>query len=138
MTETPRYTAEQVRDEADHVFASDFREGKPSHPRYVRVLAMLDAFAQRLEQEEQLEPSYAFNQFSQAIGREVEQYLLADQIAKAREEGRREVYAQIASADACWVEKAYYESCQWCGIGRYSGDNHKPTCLWLRAQEATK
>lgn len=51
MSETPPFTAQDVRDEATHFGTRAF---------YVhRIQAMLDAFAQRLEQEEQQQTAFA-------------------------------------------------------------------------------
>ncbi len=77
---------------------------------------------------------------------------IAEAIAAAREAGRREVLREIARLPepiqrnvppaefkTDWVP---VDVCQWCHMNDDDSATgyipHKPTCLWLRAQEATK
>lgn len=60
-------------------------------------------------------------------------------VGKYREEGRREILAEIASLP--WVEyvgpcdaaRCFYCGGEW---DRYNTDIHNSNCLWLRAQQA--
>jgi hypothetical protein len=53
-------------------------------------------------------------------------------VAKARREGRMEVYREIAAVDPMAYAPGGTE-CQFCEQGR---DHHDADCLWLRAKNA--
>lgn len=85
----------------------------------MRIAAMLDAFAARLEQDD-------------SFGREAK--TMADSAFElGREEGRREILAEIARIDDPVSPKHGW--CWFCGAGNPRGDaQHGPNCAWRRAQ----
>ena len=115
------------------------------YPHWSRWADMLDAFAARLEDNEDGRAALSMN--DPAI------VALIDRAAeKLREEGRREVLREVAAIDpAEWSENyncihgCYFCHKSWPGQEQFypqeqmvSASFHKPTCLWLRAQEAAK
>ena len=64
---------------------------------------------------------------------------LQRQLDKAREQGRREVYAEIAKCDEyafVWTNTSGDSECHFCKT--WQEDGHKPDCLWLRARQAVE
>lgn len=54
-------------------------------------------------------------------------------VEQMREEGRREILREVAKLHVLLIDSSGGQHCQCC-----SGENeHKPTCLWLRAHQVT-
>lgn len=102
------------------------------------IVSMLTAYAERLEQDEQT-PSPA----------DVSLYI-RNAIDHGREEGRREVYREIAKLDP-YDTAGDADCCNFCGYDMHQGQpdshcddgstwtpNHEPDCLWIRATAALR
>ena len=76
---------------------------------------------------------------------------LQRQLDKAREQGRREVYAALLAITDQSSDGPFNDlSCNFCGIDRYDytkqesplndrpADDHRANCLWLRARAAVQ
>lgn len=149
MTDTPRFTAAEVRAARQQWLHEAVLAD--SHSSTVDGLAaMLDAFAQRLEQEGYFQgyKSDLPHPRMAATGTEgrCELCRLVDSPLHGtpeqwREEGRREVLREIAKRDP-FDPTGDMGMCNFCFDGNWDEDRsatngHRPTCLWLRAQEAT-
>ncbi len=115
---------------------------------------MLDAFAQRLEQEEANGPIIGYVSREIVDRAEPRDWLVlpvyqapqtyAGQMTETgftpaeqmREEGRREILQQIATVNPLRWDDNQRMACVYCGFGQLAP--HAPSCVWLLAQEAAK
>lgn len=113
------FTAAEVRRLADELRTVQF-------PETLRYAQALMAYADRLEQDEREEASAT--KLADALTDKTNLFY-----QNAREEGRREVYAEIAERDPA-VSDDGDSYCFFCGA-IVDILEHEPDCLWLKAQQ---